>query len=676
MSFKKIEDIQYLYENLNSNEEELVELLEVLEDHLKESGYSDRAIECFIETADVHDVESHIQLSSLDEGKKLQLLKKLGTGAWNIIKKQGRKLKDTVKRNTPVSTRKGIKDTANKTKDAIKNTKDKIVDTVKKNPKKSAILGTTGIVGTAALTSGDPKDKEDEKISKQVDDYVDKNKGDKPIRKIDPTPYNRQNKQEKSNTVTPEKKKNKPDGLARVIAGTADAITGNMTDFDQRGGKPQGLSRVMGGVTDFATQGLTDLDKRGGKPWGMGRVVAGAADKLTGDRFDFDKRGVSKLNKGQQKIYEPKKNETPKADKPKDKDPLSWKNMKDSGLLDKPYVAPKPEVQTTPEPPKPTNPSGKKLPTPKEVRPGSARERMISKNIEIHGADKITKLRNKNAAFQATKDKTSGYTRDDFIKDFPNSNTAKDYRKSKGLKHPDLNKVLGRKESYDPTVQEQIGGMTKPNPTNPKPNVKGDEPPSYIKHKDAPLTKSQKAAIKKHEAKHSYHSHSDNDGFKPTKDLRYEEVDAFDIILSYLKETQQADSLDEALYVMTEMDAQTIQGIVGDFKKKNLAEEEADRVKDRRLEKYGIGHDGSDRNAGSSSSSSSGNRPKGKTVLQKETEKKYGKGKSAVDIVRAKIKAKHGSGAIAPSKTTQKATTKAQKSADQDGDGKVRTVDA
>ena len=46
MSFKKIEDIQYLYENLNSNEEELVELLEVLEDHLKESGYSDRAIEC------------------------------------------------------------------------------------------------------------------------------------------------------------------------------------------------------------------------------------------------------------------------------------------------------------------------------------------------------------------------------------------------------------------------------------------------------------------------------------------------------------------------------------------------------------------------------------------------------------------------------------------------------
>jgi len=150
------------------------------------------------------------------------------------------------------------------------------------------------------------------------------------------------------------------------------------------------------------------------------------------------------------------------------------------------------------EPPKPTNPSGKKLPTPKDVRPGSAKERMISKNIEIHGADKISKLRNKNAAFQATKDKTSGYTKDDFIKDFPNSQTAKKHRQNrpygKRQNHPDLDKVLGRTKS--------------------------------------------------------------------------ENYDAFDIVLSYLKETQQADSIDEALYVMTEMDAQTIQGIVEDFKKK------------------------------------------------------------------------------------------------------------
>jgi len=67
-------------------------------------------------------------------------------------------------------------------------------------------------------------------------------------------------------------------------------------------------------------------------------------------------------------------------------------------------------------------------------------------------------------------------------------------------------------------------------------------------------------------------------------------------------------------------------------------------MRDDRLVKYGIGHDGSDRK--STPSRSSGKQPKGKTVLQKETEKKYGKGKSALDIVKAKITAKHGKGAI------------------------------
>ena len=64
----------------------------------------------------------------------------------------------------------------------------------------------------------------------------------------------------------------------RVAGGTADAITGNMTDFDKRGGKPQGLSRV----------------------------VAGGVDKLTGDRTDLDKRGVTPLNAGQRAQFQKK----------------------------------------------------------------------------------------------------------------------------------------------------------------------------------------------------------------------------------------------------------------------------------------------------------------------------------------------------------------------------------
>jgi hypothetical protein len=60
---------------------------------------------------------------------------------------------------------------------------------------------------------------------------------------------------------------------------------------------------------------------------------------------------------------------------------------------------------------------------------------------------------------------------------------------------------------------------------------------------------------------------------------------------------------------------------------------------------YGIGHDGSDKKG--PSSSPSGKKSKGKTVLQKETEKKYGKGVSAMDVTRAKIEKEHGKGAIA-----------------------------
>ena len=77
----------------------------------------------------------------------------------------------------------------------------------------------------------------------------------------------------------------------------------------------------------------------------------------------------------------------------------------------------------------------------------------------------------------------------------------------------------------------------------------------------------------------------------------------------------------------------------------DLGEEGYDRMRDDRLVKYGIGHDGSDRRG--STSRPTGKQPKGKTVLQKETEKKYGKGVSALDVVKAKIEKEHGKGAIA-----------------------------
>ena len=69
-------------------------------------------------------------------------------------------------------------------------------------------------------------------------------------------------------------------------------------------------------------------------------------------------------------------------------------------------------------------------------------------------------------------------------------------------------------------------------------------------------------------------------------------------------------------------------------------------MRDRALEK------GTWRSAGQSKTTarSGGTQPKGKTVLQKETEKKYGKGKSALDIVKKQITDKYGKGAIMDTK--------------------------
>ena len=71
-----------------------------------------------------------------------------------------------------------------------------------------------------------------------------------------------------------------------------------------------------------------------------------------------------------------------------------------------------------------------------------------------------------------------------------------------------------------------------------------------------------------------------------------------------------------------------------------LDEEEYDHYRDKQLER------GTWKGGGGRPSTGGGNKSKGKTVLQKQAEKKYGKGKSALDMVKADIIAKHGKGAI------------------------------
>ena len=79
-----------------------------------------------------------------------------------------------------------------------------------------------------------------------------------------------------------------------------------------------------------------------------------------------------------------------------------------------------------------------------------------------------------------------------------------------------------------------------------------------------------------------------------------------------------------------------------------VSEEDADRLKDRRMERGGVG--GNQRYDRAPKAPNTKKFGSGKTMAQKEMEKKYGKGASAMDIVKAQIRAKHGKGAIMDTK--------------------------
>ena len=74
-----------------------------------------------------------------------------------------------------------------------------------------------------------------------------------------------------------------------------------------------------------------------------------------------------------------------------------------------------------------------------------------------------------------------------------------------------------------------------------------------------------------------------------------------------------------------------------------VSEEDYDRMKDRRQERGGVAGNVDYKRAPKNNTNKFG---KGKTAMQKELEKKHGKGKSAMDIVRAEIEKKHGKGAL------------------------------
>ena len=95
------------------------------------------------------------------------------------------------------------------------------------------------------------------------------------------------------------------------------------------------------------------------------------------------------------------------------------------------------------KPVKPTNPSGKVIPKP--TKPLMKNSPAAKAGIPL---DMRQKFANQNAAFQATKNKDSGYNKMDFIKDFPQSQTAKKF--NKGERIPGFSYKKNLKNSYEP----------------------------------------------------------------------------------------------------------------------------------------------------------------------------------------------------------------------------------
>ena len=579
MSYKKIEDIQYLYESVNDQHEEVEECLNLIEDQLRTEGYSDTAIHSFMETADEFALQEKVML--LDEGvrkKALDLLAKYGPRLKNF----GRRIQTGIKRNTPVNVRKNVKNTTQKVQDTTSKVttkgkevldkgKDKVVTTIKNNPKTSAVLGVSGLTAGAIATSGSGTGQGNQSISGNP------NRGG-----------GKDDSKDDSNNETPVKPGHFKDAQGKQFP-TTDTI--------------RGITRK-----ELSTERTPIKNKR---------------NRTTG------------YTKSEQDIENEKIEKQVDKYVARNKVPINKDLSIDKSEEGKAKYAEKAAERAAKE----TEKKVEKVETPKPVKMSN----LERQNRARFGDTEIDRLKTKQTDFRKMQSKDM--SKDDFIKKYPKSITAQ--------------KAAGLRDHYDPSLNEDgsigkvVGGLAKPKydgevltKSVAKPKYDGEVLTKSVakpKYDGEVLTRS--VIMTKDQAKKL------NSQISQRNKTKTEDFDAFDIVLGYLSESGQVDSMDEALYIMMEMDAATIQSIVRDFEM--LTEEEADRMKDERLEKYGIGHDGSDRKAGSGGRSDS-KRPKGKTNLQKETEKKHGKGKSPLDVAKANIISKYGKGAIAPSKKKKK----------------------
>ena len=329
-----------------------------------------------------------------------------------------------------------------------------------------------------------------EKISKQVDKYVAKNKGDKPIRKIDPAPFNKREKAEpvKSATasepvVSDKTKQGKPRTKAQMMAAkriAAGKTIQQVKDENKASMKAKAKER-------FAAFKAKRSGKTGEETPVQKKVEAKPAATPSGDKLKSGSFGISKKGKEQAAMNKgeaaAKKTNIPSGDKLKAGSFGISKKGKDQAAANKAEVAKKKESNTVPSGSFGISEKGKKQAA--ANRAEVAKKKPVSTNtssMNVSSTKKIT---------QGTGGGTKGATA------------------SAGSLEANKKKAAKMKE----------------------------------------LEAKRNAMEKEFEIPES------------------NQFDAYDLVLEYLLSSEQVATIEEANYVMTEMDAETIQGIVEEQKK-------------------------------------------------------------------------------------------------------------
>jgi len=235
------------------------------------------------------------------------------------------------------------------------------------------------------------------------------------------------------------------------------------------------------------------------------------------------------------------------------------------------------------------------------------------RNREIHGDKAIDYLKQKQIDFKTMQAKSMmpgakpGAAKAEFAKLHPNSNIAKELRASKrttqwydlesyGAKGKSLLEgegfegMMRNKRKNQDAVTADAVPSEKPKPSAPEKTQAPtqDSPPAQAEKKVSP-SQQQKSDTKKKEAAPNVKvnpeikEESGCGSKKKKKKTYYEGLDAYDSVLAYLMSTNQVDTIEEANYVMMEMDGKTIYDI------RQLTEGMPSYVRDSIGRQYGTG---------------------------------------------------------------------------------------